>query len=144
MAIDASRLLGAGQIAGVKVNPRGMGQRVSRNLEGPLVNRISSKVVFPGATPATSGQTPDFGRNAFSAVTDSEVALIKLKSGAVTLKLDEVLARVPRSQVASAELLGGGVTPGLTVTFRGGGSWEVEITRPSKKHAEELIRAPSG
>ena len=144
MAIDASQLLGAAQIAGVKVNPRGMGQQVSRNQVGPLVSGISSKVVFHGATPATTGQTPDFGRNAFLAVTDSELALIKLKSGAVTLKLDEVLARVPRTQVASAGLLGGGVTPGLTVAFRDGGGWEVEITRPSKKHAEQVIHALNG
>jgi hypothetical protein len=34
MALDASQMLGATQVAGVKVNPRGMSKRVSSNMAG--------------------------------------------------------------------------------------------------------------
>jgi hypothetical protein len=139
MAIDASEVLGAAQIAGVKVNPRGMAKRVGGDQAGGaagLVGQATAKVMYRDVD-STPAQTPDFGRNAFLAVTADDVAMIKLKSGMVTLKLDEVLARVPRADVVNAEL-GGGVAPGLTIGFRNGESWKVEVTRPSKKLAEAL------
>ena len=150
MGLDASQLLGAPQIAGVKVNPRGMAKRVAGGgrgvgagaggagiLGGAIGSKIASKMQ-PGSVPSES---PDFGRNAYLALTDDELALIKLKSGVVTLKFDEVLARVPRSDVTSAELGGGVSAVALTITFTNGTAWALEVPRPSKKHAEELVRA---
>jgi hypothetical protein len=141
MAIDGSELLGAPQVAGVKVNPRGMAKRVAGNQMGVsagLVGQATSKVMFRDVD-ATPVETPAFGRNALLAITADDVALIKLKSGMVTLKLDEVVARIPRTEVVSVEL-GGGVAPGLTIGFRNGATWKVEVTRPSKKLAEALVR----
>jgi hypothetical protein len=150
VGLDASQLLGAPQIAGVKVNPRGMAKRVAGTgrgvgagaggsgiLGGTIGSRIASKMQ-PGAVPS---EVPDFGRNAYLALTNRELALIKLRSGLVTLKFDEVLARVSRNEVTAAELGGGVSAVALTITFANGAAWAVEVPRPSKKHAEELVRA---
>ncbi len=141
MALDASRLLGSPELAGVKVNPRGMAKKVTSGVEVG-VSRLAAPILFGKSNP-TPSETPKFGRNAYLAVTDSELALIKLKSGVVRLKLDEVVARVPRSEVASAEL-GGGVALPLTITFADGGSWQLEVPWPSKKHAHAVVQTLGG
>jgi hypothetical protein len=135
MAIDASALLGSPQVAGVKVNPRGMAKRVAGN----QVGRATARVVL-GASDTSPSQTPDFGRNAFLAVTADDLALVRLNSGLVTFKLDEILARVPRRDVTSVEL-GDGLVSGLTIDFRNGDRWQLEVPRPSRKHAQEVVRA---
>jgi hypothetical protein len=53
-----------------------------------------------------------------------------------------VIVRLPRSDVASAEL-GGGVSPSLTVTLSNGDTWQLEVPRPSKKNAEAVVHALS-
>jgi hypothetical protein len=84
-------------------------------------------------------ETPKFDRVAYLAVTEDELALIKLK-GLVTFTLDEVIARVPRSDVASAEL-GSGIASSLTITFGDRDSWQLEVPRPSKKNAQAVVDA---
>jgi hypothetical protein len=151
MALDASSVLGSPQLAGVKVNPRGAGRSkiaASAGLGGGVVGAAigagaGMKAERKQAQIASASETPNFGRLAYLAVTEGELALIKLKSGMVTVHLDEVIARVPRSDVASAEL-GGGVSPSLTITFGIGGSWQLEVPRPSKKHAQEVVHALGG
>jgi hypothetical protein len=61
----------------------------------------------------------------------------------VTLKLDEVIMRIPRSDVASAEL-GSGIASPLTITFGNGDSWELEVPPPNKKHAQAVVHALGG
>jgi hypothetical protein len=152
MAIDVSGVLGAQQIAGVKVNPRGLGKARGAGMSGANVGgaigaAISAtrqgKAQQEKAQFASTSHTPSFGRLAFLAVTGDEVALVKLKSGIVTLKPGEVIVRLPRSDVASAEL-GGGVSPSLTVTLSNGDAWQLEVPRPSKKNAEAVVHALSG
>ena len=138
MAFDASQVLGSPQLAGVKVNPRGMSKRVAGN----VVGRLPARVVYGSAGPTTS-EAPNFGRLAYLAVTDSELALIKLKSGLVRSKLDEVIVCVPRSDVVSAELGSGIVTP-LTITFSNGDTWQLEVPPPNKKHAQAVVHALDG
>jgi hypothetical protein len=151
MALDASSVLGSPQLAGVKVNPRGAGRSkiaASAALGGGVVGAAigagaGMKAERKQAQIASASETPNFGRLAYLAVTEDELALIRLKSGMVTVHLDEVIACVPRSDVASAEL-GGGVSPSLTITFGTGGSWQLEVPRPSKKHAQEVVHALGG
>jgi hypothetical protein len=138
MAFDASTLLGSPQLAGVKVNPRGMSKRVAGNIAG----RLPARVVY-GSVGSTTSESPNFGRLAYLAVTDSELALIKLKSGLVTSKLDEVIARIPRSDVSTVELGSGWVTP-LTITFSNGDTWQLEVPPPNKKHAQAVVHALDG
>ncbi|MGB2874500.1 MAG: hypothetical protein WBB76_03400 [Gaiellaceae bacterium] len=82
-------------------------------------------------------ETPDLGRVAYLAVTEDELALIKLK-GLVTFTLDEVIARIPRSDVASTEL-GRGIPSSLTIRFDNGDSWQLEVPRASRKHAQAVV-----
>ena len=86
--------------------------------------------------------TPKFGRAAYLAVTEQEVALIGLK-GLVTFKLDEIIVRVPLGDVASAEI-GRGVAPSLTITFSGDERWELEFGRVSKHDAQAVVLALGG
>ena len=149
MALDASQVLGSPQLAGVKVSPRGLAKSTALGSAGLGVGGI-----LGGAISATAGakagrrqaemasETPKFGRVAYLAVTAEEVALIKL-TGLATFKLDQVIERVPRSDVASAEL-GRSIAPSLTITFGNRGSWQLEVARIAKKDAEAVVRALGG
>jgi len=133
VALDASEILGSPQLAGVKINPRGMAKRVAGNVTGTL----PASIAYGSTAPATS-ETPTFGRLAYLVVTENELAVIKLRSGVVRVFLDEVVVRVPRAAVASADL-GGGVAPPLTIHFSDGGSWAFEVPRPSKASGKSLV-----
>jgi hypothetical protein len=124
VAIDASSLLGSRQIAGVRVtNVRGQwgSRRVIDRLLSPLA------AVMLGRTPPIPAQTPKF-RAGYLAVTDSELALVQLAAGA-TLKPVDVVSRIPRSNVVSAQV-GKGLSPQLTVRFADGEAWQFEIPNP--------------
>jgi hypothetical protein len=150
MGLDASQVLGSRQLAGVKVSPKGFTMSVAAGSGGVGVGGL-----LGGAISATAGRkaerrqaqmasaTPEFGRAAYLAVTESELALIKLKSGLVTFKLDEVIERVPRSDVASAEL-SGGIAPSLTITFANRDSWKLEFGRVAKKDAKAVVHELGG
>ena len=138
MALDASAVLGSPQLAGVKVNPRGYAWRMARNQTGSLAARI-----VLGRQPAPGmAQTPRFGRLAFLAVTSDELALVGVSMG-VTLKVREVITRVPRGDLKTAELGRGYVAP-LTITFCNGDTWRLETPPPSKRHARAVVRALGG
>jgi hypothetical protein len=150
MALDASEILGASQLAGVKVNPRGAGKSKAASFSGMYGGLVGAgigaaagmKAEQSQAQTASGSQTPRFGRLAFLAVTAQEVALIEVKSKVVTVYLGEVIARVPRGEVASVELSGGGLySPPLTVTFASGDTWQLEVPKPSKKHAQAVVDA---
>jgi hypothetical protein len=73
-------------------------------------------------------QTPQFSRTAFVAVTEREIALIKYGPGSSNGKAGEVLARVARSEVASAAVSRGVLRTNLTINFTDGGSWAFEVS----------------
>lgn len=82
-----------------------------------------------------AGRDTAFRQAAFLAVTDQELALVKLRpKKVVMLKAAEVIARVPRSQLQTAELFPGYVAP-FAITFAGGGTWRLEVPPPSKRYA---------
>jgi hypothetical protein len=153
MALDAAPLLGATQLAGVKVNPKGYGKSTGARSAGVGAGGLIGAAISAGASmkadkqraqAAAVTQAPDFGRLAYLAVTADELALIKVK-GALTVKLDEVITRVPRSEVASAQLGDARVySPSLTITFNGGETWLLEVPRPSKKDAQKVVDALAG
>jgi hypothetical protein len=137
-------LRGSPQVAGVKVNPRGTAWRTAAGSAGIGVGGALGGVI--SATAGTRAarrqaqrvsETPNVGRVAYLAVTEDELALIKLK-GLVTLTLDEVIARIPRSDVASAEL-GRGIPSSLTIKLGNGDSWQLEVPRVSRKHAQAVV-----
>jgi hypothetical protein len=142
MAIDASELLGAPQVAGVKVMPRGATMGRALNQGGLSAGGIlgaaggalaSGKAAKKGA--AQRADTPDFKGAALLALTDSEVALVKLKQGAMTAKPTEVLARAPRDQVTEATLANG-LVPKLSISFSDGSAWSMDVPRVVKKQGD--------
>ena len=56
----------------------------------------------------------------------------------------EVVARVPRGDVASAELGEGKLVAPFTIRFISGGVWELEVARARRRGAEELIAELTG
>jgi len=143
MGIDASQLLGAPQLAGVKVNPKGAARKqVATAGIGGLVGAAFGMRAAKRQK-ALGTETPDFGRLGYVAVTSNEIALVKLKSGMLRVKLHEVIARVPRSEVLSAEI-GRGIAPGLTIALASGGHWRLEFPRASAKSAREVVHLLSG
>lgn len=142
MAIDASELIGAPQIAGVKVMSRGatMGRAVNQGglAVGGLIGAAggalaSGKTAKKGA--ADRAETPEFKGQALLALTDDEVVLVKLKQGAMSAKPTEVLARAPRDQVTTAELAGG-LVPKLSIAFADGSAWSMDVPRVVKKQGD--------
>ncbi len=137
MALDASEVLGAPQLAGVRVNPRGFSLRQS-SLQ---VGTVPTTIVLGRRSDPDSGATPRFGRLAFLAVTNQELALVRLRTrNGVTLKVSEVIARVPRGEVKTAELLDGYVQP-LTVVFGNGDTWRLEVPPFNSKSAQRVVDA---
>jgi hypothetical protein len=118
MAFAASHIVGSPQLAGVTVLPRGMSKRQGSAIGGSLPARIAL-----GPAGETASDAPNFERLAYLAVTDDELALVKVKTGRVTTKLDEVIVRIPCTDVASAEL-GSGVICPLTIRFGNGDIWK--------------------
>jgi hypothetical protein len=140
MAPDASAALGAPQLAGSFVGPKGLTRTMTARAAGGLV----------GAALAGRGGaegTPDFGRVGYLAVSESELALVKTKSASLGLKMkptEEVLARFPRAEVASAELDKGALKSSLKIAFASGGEWEFEIPKANRKTAEQVVEALGG
>ncbi|MGA8680285.1 MAG: hypothetical protein ABSB54_07240 [Acidimicrobiales bacterium] len=143
MATDASSLLGSPQIAGVRVAAVGVARASARTMGGVaggvLGDVLGGKIVGVDAIPA---QTPQFGRLGFLALTQTELALTTMK-GSMIPKPFKVVARVPRSEVISAEL-GTGVVAPLTIRFAGGKIWQVEVSKLVQKDARALADALHG
>jgi hypothetical protein len=134
MARDASQLLGAQQLAGAVVMPRGYAlKHVASSYVGPAANKIVRE--YPS-------ETPRFPRSAFLAVTDREVALIRLgRGGWKNGGPGEVLARAPRGDVASARMSPGVLRTNLTISFTDGGRWEFEVSPLIRFTVVRVVRA---
>jgi hypothetical protein len=145
MGIDASQVLGSQQIAGARVNPKGFAKKTIARSAGAHAGLVGAAVTARSgykaqqeqAKAALESSAPQF-RLAYLAVTADEVSLIRLKTGMVSTKLAEVLVRVPRAEVSSAEM-GSGLSPSLTIEFNDGDTWLLEVPRVSKKDAEKLV-----
>jgi hypothetical protein len=148
MADDASAALGAPQVAGTLVNPKGMTKKVTASVAGgEIAGAAGTFAASMGAGSAYAGapDVPNFGRVAYVAASDSEIALVKTKSGAFKMKVtDEVLASAPRSDVASAELEQGKLLSHLKIAFTNGVTWEFDIPKQAKKTAQGLVTALGG
>ncbi|MGZ4201457.1 MAG: hypothetical protein ACXVRH_05300, partial [Thermoleophilaceae bacterium] len=165
--IDTSELLGAPQVAGVVVSPIGLFREIESGM-----TVVSGGVVVPGAAgpaiadklageraaeqrstdAAASAATPDCGRWGFLAATGSEVVLTTTRPPKmVGRQLGELVARVPRSAVVGAELVGGWRHPGvyilssapLRLTFADGTAWTFEVSRFYRRHAKGVVHTLS-
>jgi hypothetical protein len=145
MADDASGVLGAPEIAGTFVNPKGMTKKVTASVAGGEIAGVAGNLAAGLATgPAYAGaqDVPDFGRVAYVAASADEIAIVKTKSGMLKMKIsNEVLVRVPRSEIAAAELDEGRLLSHLKLVFGDGATWEFDIPKANKKSAQALVRA---
>jgi hypothetical protein len=144
MARDASEALGAQQLAGAAVMPKGYAWQHPHR-QHSLAGAVAGEVIAAAArkhAQAEISQTPEIGRIAFLAVTDREVALLRLGRGGVKNgRPSEVLARVPRSEVASARVSAGVLRTNLTISFNDGSSWEFEMSPLARQTLVRVARA---
>jgi hypothetical protein len=148
MADEAARALGAPTIAGTFVNPKGLARKMAGSVTGGQVGGIAGNLAATAITDRVSGtvgDVPSFGRVGYLAVTDTEVALVNTKMGALKMKIgSEVLARAPRADVTSAGLDQGVLLSHLTIEFSNGVSWRFDVPRQAEKPARAVVRALGG
>jgi hypothetical protein len=144
MANDASAALGAPEIAGTLVNPRGYMKKTVARTAGREVAGLVGSVAAGLATRdggAGVSDLPDFGRVAYVAVSTTEVAVVKTKLGWKMTPTDVALVRAPRSELASAELEEGRMVSHLRLRFADGRPWEFDVPRSDKKTARAVVAA---
>lgn len=146
MADDASAALGAPQVAGTLVNPKGLTKKMTASVAGGEVAGVVGTMAASLASgSAGAPQVPDFGRVGFVALSADDIAIVKTKSGALKMKVtDEVLARAPRSEITSSELDQGMMLSKLKIAFANGVLWEFDIPKAAKKSAQGLVTALGG
>jgi hypothetical protein len=143
MAGDGSAALGAAEIAGTLVNPRGFTKKLSVGAIGGAVGAVAASAV--ASRQSTASEVPEFGRVGYVAASETEVALIKTKSGAFKMHVtDQVLARVPREELETVEMTDGKLISVLRLRYVNGVTWEFDIPKTAKKGAKELVAALGG
>lgn len=144
MAEDASAALGSPQLAGTFVSPKGLTKRVTGDVAMRQVGRaVTGSAVSPGSG-GSFGGAPAFGQVGYVAVTTDEVAIVEGKAGMMKPKVgDKVIARTPRSQIASVELDPKMLTAALKIGFTGGDSWEFEVPKKYRETAQQVVAALS-
>ena len=142
MAADASDVLGAPQVAGSFVTPKGLTKRMAGVAAAGVVGGIAGGMAAQAAATRKYEGAPDFGVIGYVAVTADEVAIVKGKQGLMKPKIgSDVIARAPRSEVASVELDPGALKAALKITFANGGWWQFEVPKIYRKTAQQVVSA---
>ena len=144
MTNDASAALGAPEIAGTLVNPKGyMKKTVARAAGREVAGLVGSVAAGLAARDrrADVSDLPDFGRVGYVAVSATEVAVVKTKLGWTMHPTDVALARAPRSALASAELEEGRMVSHLRLRFTNGRLWEFDVPKSDKRTARSVVAA---
>jgi hypothetical protein len=143
MAGDGSAALGAPEIASTMVNPLGFTKKVSVGAIGGVIGAVAATAVANRQSKAS--EVPAFGRVGYIAASETEVALIKMKSGAIKMHVtDEVLARAPREELEGIELQEGKLISVLTLRYSNGVVWAFDVPRTAKRSAREFVTALGG
>lgn len=162
MGLNATELLGAEQLAGVRVNKQGfylatLSRQGGKSMGGfssgaagglggvlgsSLLARWARKKAKTQAVNTPQSSAPEFTQMAFLALTASDIALIGIDARA-TAKLTSVLAEVPRSQIAAVTLRSAGplISKPLTVIFTNGELWNLEVSAALKREARRIAAA---
>jgi hypothetical protein len=137
MTDKVATALGAPEIAGTLVNPKGYAKK--------SVARVAGREVAAGLAVGDAGQgapgLPDFGRVGYVAVSETDVALLKTKTGWKMTPTEEVLARALRSELASVEFDEGKMVSHLKLNFANGQIWHFDVPRSDRKTAKMVVAA---
>ena len=126
------------------MSPKGLTKRMTGAAAGSVVGGVVGRVAATAAMGGYGG-APSFGTLGYVAVTADELAIVRGKTGLFKPKVGtEVVARVARSGVASAELDPGALKAALEIEFADGGWWEFEVPKVHRKTAEQVVRALGG
>ncbi|HEY5261966.1 MAG TPA: hypothetical protein VIJ33_07615 [Solirubrobacteraceae bacterium] len=145
MAADASGALGAPEIAGTLVNPKGYAKNVVARTAGrEVAGLIGDLAAGRSALDKGIPDLPDFGRVGYLAVSADEVALVKTKYGWKMTPTDEALARAARSELASVEWDEGRLISHLRLVFSSGQIWEFDVPKSDKKTGKAVVATLGG
>lgn len=148
MGKDASAALGAAEVAGTVVSPRGltknMTMRTAGGQVGGMVGDLAASAIA-GKTKSGAPNMPSFGRAGYLAASETELALTKTSQlGWKPHPTGDALVRVPRSEVESVSLEQGKLLSQLKLSFINGVTWEFEIARAHRNGAKQLVTALGG
>jgi hypothetical protein len=131
---DAAAALGAPEVAGSFVNPRGLVKKLTAATAGSVARD-------PGEG---APDIPHFGRVGYLSLTRDEIAIVKTRSGFRMRITEVVLARVQRTAISSVEFDGGMLLSHLTISFDNDVVWEFDIPKVNKKTCEQVVRELRG
>jgi hypothetical protein len=144
MADKVANALGAPEIAGTLVNPKGFAKKSVARVAGRevagLVGSVAAGLAVRDRDQGAPG-LPDFGRVGYVAVSATDVAVLKTKTGWKMTPTEEVLARAPRSELTSVEFDEGRMVSHMKLQFANGQLWEFDVPRSDKKTAKAVVSA---
>jgi hypothetical protein len=148
MANDASQALGAPEVAGTLVSPRGLTKKMSMMTAGSQVGGLVGSLAgsaMAGKSSKATPEMPTFGRVGYLAASDTELVLTRTSQlGWKPHPKGDALVRVARGDVESVEFERGKVLSRLKLTFADGRAWEFEIPLANRKGATEFTTALGG
>jgi hypothetical protein len=149
MGKDASAALGAAEVAGTLVSPRGLTKKMTLRTAGGQVGGMAGELAASAIGGKTKTGAPDmppsFGRMGYLAASETEVALTKTSQlGFKPHPIGDALIRVPRGEVESVSLERGKLLSQLKLGFVNGATWEFEVPRAHRKTAEHFVGALGG
>lgn len=143
MSGDVERALGLPEIAGTLVNPKGLTKKSVARVSGRELAGLAGSIAASLATRDGMGppDLPSFGRVGYVAVSESEVAVLKTRTGWKMHPTDRVLARAPLSELASVDFDEGRMVSHLSLRFENGTLWEFDVPRSDKRTAKAVVAA---
>ena len=109
MAANASHALGAAEVAGSFVNPKGMTKKMTASVAGRVAGGVVGSVAASmktGSPYAGAADVPNFGRVGYIAVTADDIALVKTETGMLKMKIgDKFRTRIDESIRVHEKLL---------------------------------------
>lgn len=148
MAKDAAAALGAAEVAGTLVSPKGLTRKMTARTAGGQVGGLVGTLAATAMTGRADKVAPDlpsFGRMGYLAASETELVLTKTSQlGWRPHPTGDALVRVPRGDVESIALEEGKIVSHLKVRFAGGAEWEFEIPLANRKGARQFVSMLGG
>jgi hypothetical protein len=127
---DGAAALAAPELVGSFVHARGLTRKYTTATATPVTGDPSE-----GAP-----ELPRFGRAGYLSVTNDEIAIVRTRRGAFSMKItDQVLARVRRSAVTRVQF-DRGLLSQLTISFDNSIVWQLDIPLINRRAAERVVR----